>query len=716
MSTSDQTVDKSLHILIAEDSPTQAQLLKRALENHGYRVTCAVNGRQALELVKSCKPNLVLSDVLMPEMDGYQLCHEIKSAQESKDLPVILVTTLADPHDVIRGLECRADNFIIKPYDEHYLVSRVQFVLMNKEIRLHDQIGMGVEIHFHGQRHFITADRLQILNLLLSTYEAAVQRNQELARAKDDLHAANNAKSDFLANMSHEIRTPMTAILGYADMLLDPLCSADDRLEHVRVIRRQAGHLLGVLNDILDLSKIEAGKLAVECMQTDLRHVIGDVVSLMRVKAAEKKLKLEVTYGSPIPQLIQTDPTRLRQILINLVGNAVKFTQSGSVKLIVTLVEGSIPDQSCLEIAVVDSGIGMTPRQLQHLFQPFTQADNSTTRRFGGSGLGLTIGRRLAQMLGGDIAVQSQPGVGSRFVVTIKAGDLLGVPLLREYQEMIRPEEANSKPSSLPALRGRLLLAEDGVHNQRAITYYLQKAGADVTIADNGKIACNMAINAMAEGAPFDLILMDMQMPEMDGYEATATLRQRGYNGPVIALTAHAMSHDRDRCLKSGCTDYISKPIDRQLIESVAARLAEATEVVASPAIAAPGVLAAGTLHTTVTDDEDLLELVPRFVADLPAIVSRIAASLDRQNLPELEQEVHQLKGAAGVYGFMPVTEASERIDLAIMQAKPMEDIVILTRQLIDLIRCVDGYEQNNETPPTGRDGKSEAVNKSRAA
>jgi len=709
-----------VHILIAEDSPTQAELLKHTLERHGYEVTAATDGRQALNLARTVRPTLVISDVLMPELDGYQLCTHIKSDEQLKELPVILVTTLADPQDVIRGLECHADNFIIKPYDEHYLISRVQFVLVNKEIRQQDRTSMGVEIHFNGQRHFITADRLQILNLLLSTYEAAVQRNQELTRAKDDLHAASNAKSDFLANMSHEIRTPMTAILGYADMLLDPNCSAEDRVEHVRVIRRQGEHLLSILNDILDLSKIEAGKLSVEAVQVDPRQIVSEVLSLMRVQAAERRLNLELDYDGPIPQTIQTDPIRLKQILINLAGNAIKFTTTGTVRITLSLAEGAAGGRPQLEFCVQDNGIGMTPGQLAMLFNRFTQADNSTTRKFGGTGLGLTICRHLAQKLGGDISVQSEAGVGSRFTVTIGTGDLSAVRMLSGPYEAIKPQESAETLADVPALAARLLLAEDGIHNQRAITYYLERAGAQVEIAGDGRMACNMAMGAVASGKPYDVILMDMQMPEMDGYEATASLRQRGYQGPIVALTAHAMSHDRDRCIKAGCTDYVSKPVDRRkLIETVAKHL-EASRAWDAPKEASipsdhkrfAKPRASASLRSTITDD-DLKDLLPGFVADLPATVSKLLASLSRHDLNELQETAHQLQGAAGIYGFMPVTEAAERANSAMRQHK---SAVAQIRHLIALIRRIEGYDATKESPLAAFAAKSASHGKRHAA
>jgi signal transduction histidine kinase/HPt (histidine-containing phosphotransfer) domain-containing protein len=692
----DRLGKKPVNILIAEDSPTQAELLKHTLERRGYRATIAVNGRQALESARAHKPTMLISDVLMPEMDGYELCRQIKSDPGLKNIPVILLTTLADPQDVIHGLECRADNFIIKPYDERHLLARIQFMLINSEIRETNQTAIGVEVFFNGQKHFITADRLNILNLLLSTYETAVLRNQELARARDDLHAANRAKSDFLANMSHEIRTPMTAILGYADMLLDPETSTTDRVEQVRVIRHHGEHLLTILNDILDFSKIEAGKLSVENIDVDPRQIVGDVLSLMRVRAVEKKLRLFVTYATPIPRTIKSDPTRLRQILINLVGNSIKFTETGTVQVILGLTTETI-EQPRLEISVLDTGIGMTPEQAAGIFTPFQQADTSTTRRFGGTGLGLTICRRLAAMLGGDITLQSQAGKGSCFTVTIATGDLNGVPLLQGEYEAIKPQEAAAETVPLTQLSGRVLLAEDGVHNQRAISFYLKKSGIDVAVATNGRIACEMAMAALTSANPFDVILMDMQMPEMDGYEAAMYLRQEGYKGPIVALTAHAMSHDRERCIKAGCTDYLSKPIDRKkLIATVGGYMNQASEgQQADPALQPH---TSEVLRSTATDDEEFTRnFLPDFVADLPTKAGQMAALLERNNLEELAQVAHQLKGAAGVYGFMPITEAAGSVEAAVTQAEPLEDVTAQVKSLIGLIRRVEGYEASKE-------------------
>lgn len=406
------------------------------------------------------------------------------------------------------------------------------------------------------------------------------------------LRRANSAKSEFLANMSHEIRTPMTAILGYADILLENLHD-DESLTAVATIKRNGEHLLELINDILDLSRIESGKLAVEQLPCSPAQLISEVFSLMRVRAEGKKIGLEAVYEGPIPETIQTDPTRLRQILINLLGNAIKFTEVGRVRLVTRLV--TLPNVPArLQFSVVDTGIGMGREQLEALFQPFTQGDASTSRKYGGTGLGLAISKRLAQALGGDIAVESAPNQGTTFRVTVDPGPLTAVRWLQESSEAVlgdsRPPERQKK--SVPVLQGHILLVEDGLDNQRLIALLLRKAGATVTLAENGQEALEKALPGSGTSPatpPFALILMDMQMPIMDGYEATSRLRAAGYEGPIVALTAHAMVSDRQKCLDIGCNDYLTKPIDRQkLLVAVAhylsgQHLAELSPVEKSP-------------------------------------------------------------------------------------------------------------------------------------
>lgn len=412
--------------------------------------------------------------------------------------------------------------------------------------------------------------------------EQALQRANDLAVAAE---AANISKSEFLANMSHEIRTPMTAIIGFADLMAEevldcedcarkPTCTVRERgREYVNTIQSNGQHLLELINGILDLSKIEAGKLDVEILECAPLRIMSQVQTLLNPRAASKGLAIEVECASPVPEVIHTDPTRLRQILVNLVGNAVKFTRQGKIRLVASLVQDSL-----FQIEVIDTGIGMTPEQLGRLFQPFTQVDSSTTRQYDGTGLGLTISRRLAVMLGGDITVESAPGQGSTFRVTVATGPLDQVPMTSE------PDRTGARPAprsdhkdagAPPTLEDcRVLLAEDGPDNQRLITFLLKKAGADVVVAENGQAAVELALRARDDGHPFNVILMDMQMPVLDGYEATRQLRAADYRGPIVALTAHAMASDRRTCLEAGCNAFLTKPVERATLVRCVRRLA----------------------------------------------------------------------------------------------------------------------------------------------
>ncbi|MFQ5423429.1 MAG: PAS domain S-box protein, partial [Phycisphaerae bacterium] len=434
----------------------------------------------------------------------------------------------------------------------------------------------GTEFPAEVLLNVMTLGGRSILQAVVRDITDRKRAEEELRHTKAVADAANQAKSDFLANMSHEIRTPMTAILGFAENMLDPDQSESERLNCVHTIRRNGEYLIGLINDILDLSKVEAGKMTVERTACQPCRIIAEAASLMRVRADAKGLQFHIEYLGAIPETIQSDPTRLRQILINLVGNAIKFTEAGAVRLVTRFVERD--HAPSLQFDVVDTGRGMTDEQAARLFQPFMQADNSTTRKFGGTGLGLTISKRFAELLGGDITIAAtELGVGTTFRASVATGSLDGVKMLEDPVSATTVVDSTSAIARVAAsdLSGlRILLAEDGPDNQRLISFVLKKAGADVTVEENGKLALDAALAARDEGKPFDCILMDMQMPVMDGYEATRQLRRKGYAAPIIAMTAHAMAGDRDKCLHAGCDDYATKPIDRkELITTIQARL-----------------------------------------------------------------------------------------------------------------------------------------------
>ena len=415
---------------------------------------------------------------------------------------------------------------------------------------------------------------------LMAAKEALERQSAQLEQARKDADAANAAKSSFLANMSHEIRTPMTAVLGYSDLLAEPGRSDGERAEWVAVIRRNARHLLELINDVLDLSKIEAGRMTLESVACDPAQVLGDVAAMMRQRAADKGVTLRLDVESPLPRRMIADPLRLRQVLVNLVGNAIKFTQAGevSVRAMCDGADVNAPSAT-LHIAVRDTGIGMTPEQIAKLFRPFTQADETMTRRFGGSGLGLTITQRLVHLMGGSLEVQSEPAMGSTFTVTL--------PVVPAAVEMPLAEDrvagagagagadaatgGKTRGPEVNLTGGRVLLAEDTPDTRRLVELLLHRAGAAVTVASTGHEVLELAAKA-----DFHVILMDMQMPQVDGYTAATELRRRGITTPVVAVTAHAMAGDRERCIAAGCTDYLTKPIDGgELLRRVASYLTQ---------------------------------------------------------------------------------------------------------------------------------------------
>ncbi len=388
-------------------------------------------------------------------------------------------------------------------------------------------------------------------------------RESRLIESEQLASAANRSKSEFLTNMSHEIRTPMAAILGYADVLLEHLKDPDNR-NCVSIMKRNGEHLLSLINDILDLSRIEAGKVSIARLPCSLPDLIAEVETLMRVRAEQKpNLHFEVNYDGQVPWIIETDATRLRQVLINLIGNAIKFTEHGNVTLAVRFYNSN----KVLELSVQDSGIGMSGEQQQRLFKPFSQGDSSVTRQYGGSGLGLAISQRLIRMLGGEIEITSQLGLGSTFTVRLPIDSAQGLELIEPHSE---PGNAGPVERVAPAIKldCRVLIVDDRRDVRHISQHFLEKAGATVVTAEDGQQAIDAVLAARDSAVPFDLIVMDMQMPHVDGLQATAKLRAAGIQTPIIALTADAMKGDRERCLDGGCDDYLSKPIDHiKLVE-----------------------------------------------------------------------------------------------------------------------------------------------------
>lgn len=542
------------------------------------------------------------------------------------------------------------------------------------------------------------------------------QKKVELSKSKEEAVAANEAKSSFLANMSHEIRTPMNAILGFADVLRRGLAGdEEERSRYLDTIHSSGRHLLDLINDILDLSKVEAGKLDVEMTECPVHQILSETVQVLGVKAKEKSISLTYSSEGPVPKSIQSDPTRLRQIVTNLTGNAIKFTDEGGVTLTSRVVgEGA---DARLEIDVADSGIGMTPEVAARIFQPFVQADASTTRKFGGTGLGLAISKNFTEALGGELTVTSVPGKGSTFRAAIAAANADPRDewvTAEQFEADRKSSKASGDTRSWKLPNRRILVVDDGEANRKLLQLVLGKAGLRVDVAENGQIAIDMVADAQLKNDAFDLVFMDMQMPVLDGYAATAQLRERGDRIPVVALTGNAMKGDEQKCLDAGCTGFLSKPVDLDEllrttaetldVEAVVADRVEtpaietptaettitgssttvdratdiATSAVSTPTNVPPSSAPSSSdqgkirrmaslppIHSTLLDDNDpeFIEIVAGFVEKLNGELEEMRLAVAAGNFQRLAELGHWLKGAGGTMGFAEFTAPARQLE-----------------------------------------------------
>ena len=503
----------------------------------------------AIEGVFQMSPErrFVTANPAMAELLGYSSSRELLARN-----PDVLETCIADERLrrlVVEQLEARGT---VKGIEARYLTRQGEERWAT--ISLHTVYDAeGLPMHLEGT----------CIDATESHQRLQIEREREQERLEKEL-ARNSAqaKSQFLANMSHEIRTPLAAIIGYGETLLDPDLNETEKRSSAETVVRSGRHLLELVNDILDHSKIDANKLDVDVVPVNLPELLDEIRAFFAPRAREKGLDFSIICDYPLPEKIRTDPTRYRQIIINLCGNALKFTENGSISLIIRCDRGA----EKLYARVVDTGIGMKPEQLDRLFDPFAQGSTAISRQYGGTGLGLSISRRLAELLGGDIRVSSTYGEGSEFEVCISTGELAQVHFLRDASEFSQRRRAIAMVMA-PRLSGRILCAEDNDVNRRLVSLLVGRTGAELVHVSNGAEALERATREH-----FDLILMDIQMPVMNGRDATLALREAGVNTPVVALTANVMAEDIAEYRLAGCNDHLAKPIDKQRFYDVLAR------------------------------------------------------------------------------------------------------------------------------------------------
>jgi signal transduction histidine kinase len=532
---------KSVRVLVVEPDASTATLLTESLRVRSRDIDVAHVGSldEALDLLRKQPFDVALLELNLPDAQGLFTLGRLQ--QERPSLPLVVLTTIADEDLAISAIQQGAQDYLIKEVVHYGSVSR--------------SIRYAIE-------------RKRIESELQATKEAAL--------------AASAAKSEFLARISHEIQSPLTAIVNYAEILLEPEAPPGERYAAIDSIRRHGLQLLDVVNEVLDIARIETRTFEVQYVECSPTQIVAEVLDMFQMRARAKGLDLAVHWRPGIPVTIITDPVRLKQILVNLVGNAVKFTQRGEVRVDVQpLVNYAAGREPALQIAVTDTGIGISPAQRDKLFLAFTAPSPAATGSAGGAGLGLAISRELARKLGGDISVDSVPGVGSTFRLHIATRPTRWIAA-KNGQSATK----NGQPAANDSVSGRLLLADDGSDNRRLIATLLRKAGAIVDAVENGQQAVDLALKAVDAGQPYDVILMDLLMPGVDGIAATRQLREAGYAGSIIALTARPASEARDQCLAAGCDDFASKPIARDALIAVVRQWLSKPRPVAAAAIA----------------------------------------------------------------------------------------------------------------------------------
>ncbi|CAK0778778.1 two-component system, sensor histidine kinase and response regulator [Gammaproteobacteria bacterium] len=669
-------------LMVVDDSPTFLKFLKHYLEQDGYEVTTVNNGEAALACIGSGSFDCLVVDLIMPGMDGAELCQRLNSLRRTGQhlFQVIMLTADDSKDNMMRGLEAGADDFVGKSVDIEIIRARIRALLRRKA--LHEE-------NLRITRQF-QAKELEL---------AQAHREHEAAEQ------ASRAKSAFVANMSHEIRTPMNAVMGLLYLLEQTELSSMQR-DYLAKTRQSAQSLLGIINDILDFSKVEAGRLELEAVPFRLDELLETLATITTTNAQNKNLNVSFHVAANIPPVLVGDALRLQQVLLNLLGNAIKFTKQGEVALTVERLAMDT-GEVCLSFTVRDTGIGIDPAVQQSIFDPFNQADTSTTRRFGGTGLGLAICQRLVDLMGGEIAVTSELSRGSTFRFTARFGQGQEIPTV-----VPRP----TAPIGVPLAGLSLLLVEDNEINQMVMRSILDGAGAKVEIAGNGREALDRLRVASAH---FDAVLMDVQMPEMDGYESTRAIRnQLGLSTlPIIAMTANALPADRERAREAGMNAHIAKPVDVAELFAVLSNLASVkssergtNSTHESPFSPFPSITGIDTplIAQRLNGNAHIFAiLLDRLVTDFGTTAHQVRTDLDNGDRNSALHRLHTLRGVAGNLAAHRVADLAGTLETAV-KAQHHDDTMnllsALASALNDLISAIKTHQANepstiNESP-----------------
>jgi hypothetical protein len=696
----------NVRILIIEDSLTQALRLQDSLEKHNYETKIANNGKAGLDLLMEHPYTLVISDIIMPEMDGYELCRQIKTNEQLKNIPVILLTSLSDPHDVIEALECGADNFVTKPYNEKFLISRIQNILINRQLRLDGMSEMGIEIVFAGRKHFITSSRMQIVDLLFSTYENAIQKNTELEQVNRELVMTqreleqknielarlNEQKNYFLGMAAHDLRNPMGAIFNSSDLLIDedlgPL--NDEQKDMISTIKNASEFMLNLVNDFLDIAHIESGKLTLNQENTDIFNLLKNNVQFNHNFAVKKQISLIFKYTDidALP-MISLDRSKMQQVMNNLISNAIKYTHSGgSIQVLLKKMDDHV------QISVIDSGQGIPENELKNLFAPFQRTSVQSTAGEKSTGLGLAIAKKIVNAHNGEIWVESNVGKGTAFHISLPfSGEVVQAKHKIENNDIQDITDSQYRTS---VKSSGILLVEDNITSRKVALKMLEKKGYQVDLAVNGQEAIEKL-----KVKNYGVVLMDLNMPEMDGFEAIKVIRDpestvMNHDVPVIAMTATSteFGQNTEALLKAGMNDFLLKPMHRQkLFEKIETYIVsnkcentyKSIKDLQDRDIFNPDVLL-----KQVEDDNSLYDnIIKRYQSKSPKYIDRLHAAIVQKNKDMIQKIMHTIKEESEAVGAVIITQLIEQM-ASLFQSDEWEQMSMYTYTLHDALEKVN--------------------------